>query len=527
MEFYPSWKSSLFVFGSLIALIMGNFFWQVQKTNKSFREHSLEQSKVLGAVVELNIKNSLMSRAGMETIVGNYLKNSADFIAYLDKFEPFSQRELTAFASESGLAGIKIFRNGKNDQVTGPKGWLAKISCGNKNKLQFLPEDHLYIYTLPYSQGSFQYRQGCIIVGMSSKKTEKIQKTISVDTLLKVLNHMDGIEYVRFEKAETNKDKTHYKTTKLIYINKKPVSETRITMGDKELIVGLKADYFSRRMQTLKKELVIFISFLVFFGILSSWWLYRIQQHRLEQTRQFEREMARQLEQASLGRAALTITHEMRNPLNAISIGLQRLQMEAASLEDDHCNLIISMREAVKRSNSVITNLQQYARSFELIRSEIIVADLIESLVILYQPQCLENGIELKLQLDDTIKVIGDENYLSQAFENIIKNATEAQPEGGFIKITLSKTKDKHVILFENPCASLDLNDAGMTIEPYFTTKTYGTGLGLAISKKIIEAHSGHLEIGLKNEIFSVYVSFLSDHKDDKGRSKNENINCG
>ena len=99
MKIYPGWKGNLVVFSSFIVLILGNFFWQVQKTNKRFREHSLEHSKVLGAVVELNIRNSLMSRAGMETIVGNYLKNSASFIAYLDQFEPFSEPELTAFAN--------------------------------------------------------------------------------------------------------------------------------------------------------------------------------------------------------------------------------------------------------------------------------------------------------------------------------------------------------------------------------------------------------------------------------------------
>jgi two-component system, NtrC family, sensor histidine kinase HydH len=513
MKLYPNWKGNIVVFSSLIVLLLGNFFWQVQKTNRTFREHSLEHSKVLGAVVELNIRNSLMSRAGMETIVGSYLKNSAQFIGYLDKVESFSKQELAAFANKSGLAGIKIFRNSKTDQITGPKGWLPGIFCQGNNEFKFLSEEHLYVYTLPYSTEILLSQQDCIIVGMSSKETEKIQKTMSVETLLDVLNQMEGIEYVRFQSVKNKSGTFSSLGTTLIHINGKPISETRIAMGDKELVIGFEANYFFKRMEQLRKELIVFVSFLIFFGCFSSWWLYRIQRHRLEQTRGFERKMARQLEQASLGRAASTITHEMRNPLNAISMGLQRLEIESKVLDDEHRYLVTSMRQAVERSNSVITNLQQYVRSFELIYKDIIVAKLIEPLLVLYHPQCKKSGIKLELQLDETIIVIGDGNYLTQAFENLIKNAVEAQPDGGFVKITLLKKKKECLIHFENQCLTLKPGESKMIIEPYFTTKTYGTGLGLAICKKIIEAHSGQLKIDVKNEIFSAYVSLLLNHE--------------
>jgi signal transduction histidine kinase len=170
------------------------------------------------------------------------------------------------------------------------------------------------------------------------------------------------------------------------------------------------------------------------------------------------------------------------------------------------------MREAVTRSNSVITNLQHYAKSFELNSKDIVVANLIESLIVLYRPQCMENRIEIKLQLDKTVILNGDGNYLGQAFENIIKNAVEAQPVGGFIIIQLVKNKKECVIRFENPCTTLNPDDAEMTLKPYFTTKTYGTGLGLAISRKIIELHSGKVTTDFKNGMFSVSATFLLNH---------------
>ncbi len=511
MKRLPSWKGILIVFGTLIVLLLGNFYWQAHRINNSFREHSLTHSTVLGAVVELNIRNSLMSHGAMESIIGNALENSARFIRYLNQLEPFTAQELEAFANESGLAGITIFSpHGKT--VTGPPGWLSRPP-GDKDKgLIFLAGAHLYIYVVPpLTTTPFSHGNDGIVVGMSSEQMDRIQETLSVAHLIKLLNQMKGIEYVRFEKVQTlqsqpDSDIPMSHDTKLVHINGRPVSQTRIAMGDKILIVGLEANYFSNRMATLKKELLVFISLLVLLGGISSLWLHRLQQQRLEQTRTFEREMARQLEQASLGRAASTITHEIRNPLNAISMGLQRLQMEAPALDEDHKDLITSMRQAVERSNGVITRLQQYVHPFEPGHQEISVEQLMDSLAVLYRPQCTRNGINLDLQLKTTATVRADAHYLAQALENLLKNAVEAQPHGGAITMTLFKKDENCIIRIENPCHPLTPEESRKVLEPYFTTKTYGTGLGLAISKKIIEAHSGRLEAHCEKGLFSVSV---------------------
>ena len=510
MKLNPSWKGILLVFGTLILLLLGNFYWQAQRINKSFKEHSLTHSKVLGAVVELNIRNSMTNHGALETLISHSLENTARFVRYLNQLEPFTGQELEAFAKASGLAGITIFRTHDKSTVAGPRGWLPRPPNEKDNGLIFLPRSHLYLFAVPpLNQKQFSHGNDGIVVGMSSKQMDKIQETQSVEHLIKRLNRMKGIEYVRFENIEKQKvhGLTAFHDTRLIHINGRPVSETQISMGNNILVVGLEANYFSHRMATLRKELMVFISLLVILGGISSWWLYRLQQQRLEQTRNFERKMARQLEQASLGRAAATITHEMRNPLNAISMGLQRLEMEAPALEKEHFQLITSMREAVERSNGIITHLQQYVHPFEPGHQEIFLAPLLDSLGILYRPQCTQNAITLDFQLDETVKVKGDANYLAQAFENLLKNAVEAQPHGGRIKVILSKEENNNTIRIENPCHNLSTEQSQRVQDPYFTTKTYGTGLGLAISKKIIEAHAGHLETGCKENIFSAWVT--------------------
>ena len=515
MKLNPSWKGILLVFGTLIMLLLGNFYWQAQRINKSFKEHSLTHSTVLGAVVELNILNSMTNHAALETLIAHSLENSARFVRYLNQLEPFTAQELEAFAKASGLAGITIFSPHGNSTIAGPPEWLSRPIDNGDNGLIFLPQSHLYLFSVPpLTSKNFSRGNDGIVVGMSSEQMDKIQETQSVSHLIKRLNQMKGIEYVRFKALESQQEAHPNAShdTKVIHINGRPVSETRIAMGDKILVVGLEANYFSNRMATLKKELMVFISLLVLLAGLSSGWLYRLQQQRLEQTRTFERKIARQQEQASLGRAAATITHEMRNPLNAISMGLQRLQMESNALDDDHRELITTMREAVERSNGVITNLQQYVHSFEPGHQEVFLGPLLDSLGVLYRPQCAQNDISLDFQLDAAARVKGDPNYLAQAFENLLKNAVEAQPHGGSIKITFSKQHENGITLIENPCHTLTSEQSQRVLEPYFTTKTYGTGLGLAISKKIIEAHDGHLETRCNDNIFSVWVTLPLCH---------------
>ncbi len=163
------------------------------------------------------------------------------------------------------------------------------------------------------------------------------------------------------------------------------------------------------------------MTILILFGAASSVWLYRIQRHQLNKTRQFERKMARQMEQASLGRATATITHEIRNPLNAISMGLQRLQIETVDLAADHMALIESMRDAVSRTNAIISNLQQFVRPFTFDHQPVPAADLILSLMAPYRQACADRQIAIEPDLDCKLVLTGDRHLLGQAFDNFIK----------------------------------------------------------------------------------------------------------
>ncbi|MGG7620424.1 ATP-binding protein [Bacillus coreaensis] len=125
------------------------------------------------------------------------------------------------------------------------------------------------------------------------------------------------------------------------------------------------------------------------------------------------------------------------------------------------------------------------------------VRKLLSDVVTLIQTQTILSNIQIGMEYESNLPyVYCDENQLKQVFLNILKNATEAMPNGGTIELKVKKDKAKGVLI--------QIADQGVGIpkeriptlgEPFYTTKEKGTGLGLMTCYKIIDNHKGQLQI--------------------------------
>ena len=309
MKHYPTWRVNLSVFVGLFVVVVSYFYYQTEKATREFQRHSQEHSEILGAVVELNIRNAILAQKGIEDIVSGSLENSGRFIHYLDSVEPFLSSELTAFAQESGLAGVKIISAKTKKAVSGPPDWLPGKECADARKLEYFAREQIYLYSFSQEEDN-AIASRCVLIGLPAENIEQTLAEISVERLLAIFNGLHDIVYVRLE----------HKTDDLHHPPPDDVTETFLPMGEQQIVVALKKTRLGKRRSQMQIEFILFISFLVLCGGFSSWWLYRVQQQRLQQTRKFEQKMARQHEDAALGRAAATITHELRNPLDRKSV---------------------------------------------------------------------------------------------------------------------------------------------------------------------------------------------------------------
>ncbi|MCD6293005.1 MAG: GHKL domain-containing protein, partial [Deltaproteobacteria bacterium] len=222
------------------------------------------------------------------------------------------------------------------------------------------------------------------------------------------------------------------------------------------------------------------------------------QLSRLSEARHNEQFLAQEREDAVLGRAAAAIAHEIRNPLNAINLGLQRLELEESGLLAEYTPLTSAMRNAVSRANTIVGDLSRFAQPLTIAAENIAIESLLKDILALYQSEAELLKIKISLTANDKQRqrdIEADPTLLAQALENICKNAIEAQPEGGFLDIRLQVCQQECQITFSNGGCTVKPADLKKITEPWFSTKTRGTGLGLALVERIIKTHNGRFTV--------------------------------
>ncbi len=489
---FPLWVSNLLVFGFLSAAAVGYFLWQIQAARETFFTKMKAMTELVARIIELNARGAVLSQKTAEETLYTFLGNTARFVDYLDTVEPFNTKELTEFAREARLAGISIL-NSDSTRVAGPAQWYADdaYSLDPKPRLQHDRDRHLYLFSWPR-----QDIKGWVVIGVEAATIEALQKQLGLPTVVETITRFPGISYIRATPSETRSQPGQPSPALLISERgQTPVAESKFIIDNQEITIGLDASPLSESVKKLRRDFLLFSGALVCLGTLLSFLLYRQQSRHVQAIRVYERKMSEQREDAALGRTAASIAHEIRNPLNSLSMGLQRLYMEATELRGEHRHFIEIMRDAVHRANSIVTGLLDYASPHYSNPQPVRLDLLMGNIIPLYQVRCAQQGIELTSDVACTDPVPGDQKRLSQVVENLLKNAVEAQPNGGFITIGITRAAGAVVMAVTNGGFTLSPEQAERITEPYFTTKPAGTGLGLAIARRIITAHGGELHV--------------------------------
>ncbi len=207
-----------------------------------------------------------------------------------------------------------------------------------------------------------------------------------------------------------------------------------------------------------------------------------------------------------MGTMASGLAHEIKNPLSGIRGAAQMLQRECHQEEfQDYFKMIIA---EVDRLNKLIQQLLDFSKPKEKNYTSVNIHKVINSLVQLHYVAWQKKNVQVLLQLDPSLpNVYGDEDELTQAMLNFMKNAVEAMAQGGNLTIktkllTEYRLKDSQEKL--QRMVQISVQDQGEGIAPadfaklfapFFTTKVGGVGLGLMISQKIIHECGGQLRL--------------------------------
>jgi two-component system sensor histidine kinase HydH len=226
--------------------------------------------------------------------------------------------------------------------------------------------------------------------------------------------------------------------------------------------------------------------------------IFFVQHRQLAQVTALEAEVARRRRLSMLGDLSAGVGHEIRNPLNAVSMGLQRLRAEFAPAGDreEYDRVIELVSGEVRRLNALVDEFLSLARPPVLKPEPVAVPALVDEVVRLIGEEAGRSGVRIEqLVPDDLPPLVADRDRLEQVLLNLARNAIDAMPDGGTLRIEARVTPRTLTLAVTDSGGGIPPEIRARIFEPYFTTKTRGLGLGLAISRQIVEAHGGALDV--------------------------------
>jgi signal transduction histidine kinase len=223
---------------------------------------------------------------------------------------------------------------------------------------------------------------------------------------------------------------------------------------------------------------------------------------------------------AALGRLMAGVAHEVKNPLNAMTIHLELVKRKLSMRQpvaagagvpsnpgpgpgqtappsvdiDKHLNTI---GQEIRRLDEVVVGFLKFARPDELMLQPVSLAELVSDVATTVAPEADRFKVTMKVDCpQDLPRINADPGMLRQALLNLALNACQAMPDGGSLRMSCRAAPRKRV--------EIEVEDTGMGIPPenlnkifdlYFTTKEKGSGIGLSMVYRIVQLHDGDVEV--------------------------------
>jgi signal transduction histidine kinase len=263
--------------------------------------------------------------------------------------------------------------------------------------------------------------------------------------------------------------------------------------------IGLERESMDRILEENRRNMLIFSILIVLIALLAMWLLFHNQNRHLTGRVEMERQLDKAERLSALGQLAAGVAHEIRNPLNAVSMASQRLKREFIPADENKAKEFQSLagviRDEIRRLNGIIEEFLTFSKSRRLEFHDYPVADVLQKIVNLIREEAAAKGITIQThwEIDRTV-IPMDMDKLQQALLNIIKNAMESIDGGGSIDIAVErKNKEKISIKIADTGCGMTSEEVERIFSPEYTTKEKGLGLGLPLAHEIIRGHSGEI----------------------------------
>jgi signal transduction histidine kinase len=190
------------------------------------------------------------------------------------------------------------------------------------------------------------------------------------------------------------------------------------------------------------------------------------------------------------------VAHEVKNPLNSMRLWLENLK-ESLSLDGDGPSqqAVQVLDKEIDRLDQVVKRFLDFTRPMDVRLEATQLADLLTEVLEIAKPQLQKANIQIEQLLPiDVPEVYVDRALLKQAVLNLVLNAAEAMPNGGQLRLVLSRRGEMAEITVGDTGKGIPQENQQKIFQLFFTTRPGGSGIGLASTFRIVQLHNGSID---------------------------------
>jgi signal transduction histidine kinase len=542
-----------FLASGLLLLILASLYvyFEAQRLKQEFLRQTEDKGAALAKAMEASVRNAIVGNVLLEDLIGQRLLDNARLIDQLLVARPVDQALLKQISAMNRLQKIDLLdqqgqpwdlgalqasmataRDGKD--VSQPREPMQTVVWGkrwqlpkqtDKNKTVEAParikQKEFWTGSAFGAAVGARSFPGIIAVHANADYILNFEKDIGVQTQIENLGRHSESEFIAFldnnlnvvahterkrigqqenvpavlrakvdgqlssQIVESSGGKRYFEVVK-------PVALDEFNMGF--LKIGLSLGSMELAWHNSLRAIVVLGLAVVAAGILGMAAIFHNQNSHLKQVKALEIEVLQRERLSAMGNMAAAVAHEVRNPLNAISMGLQRLKMEFQPDEDrdQYSHLTELLLGEARRINSIVEQFLSLARPIEIKAEALPLQEILKELAALQESHARESNVRIQIITAPNLPPLtADPSHLTQVLLNLMLNGLQAMPAGGKLTLEAKTSNGNFLIVVTDTGSGIGADNLRRIFEPYFTTRAKGTGLGLAISRRIIESHGG------------------------------------
>jgi signal transduction histidine kinase len=498
-----------------------------------------------GALITSVARASEKGIIGYETQqerIRRHLFTIAEMIDRLTSSRTVTNQELLDIVNADSLIALTLID--KNGKITFPaaenSNLLVDLAPEKLARLFEKKAGRLPLNFVDMSSGKRAFavasrdsRGGMIIVAVDAAELLRVRQRLGAGSVIEDIGNSPGVEYAGIinnglilaaskklvGKSLDNWSETMDSTANEIKTRIRKISDNSnsdiyeaigpFTVAGQwrgNILIGINTEYLNSLDNKLQRDifwrslLLLIVAITAIGGI----WLrqnYRIISDQyneiLHDVQRLERDKAINSRQIAMGELASGVAHEIRNPLNAIRVIIQRLQREFIPQNDkaEYAQLTDMIRKETDRINGTIEQFLGFAKPPVLHKETANLNDCLKDIVALVEPRVKSKHCSLKTEYGSLPLMKFDHELCRQAFLNLLDNALAAVGDDGIISVKTFQENDAIIVEIADNGPGVPDHDKQRVFDLYYTTKSGGTGLGLPTVLRIVREHGGRIDL--------------------------------